>query len=233
MKVNETKIKTRFEVKNEAQSEVAKLYLYGSIRQAYYWDDEEDVISSKRVKNALIEVGDKDIDVHINSGGGDVFESIAIMNTLKQHKGKVNVIIDSLAGSGASVIAMAGDTIKMFPSSMLMIHKAWTFGSGNSDELRKLADDLDKIDTSVKASYQDRFVGTDEELEELIKAESWLTAEECKAFGFCDVEVEEVKETEPQADVKESLFAKYKKTDTPSKPTTQNILNKFKIGGNK
>ena len=113
-----------------------------------------------------------------------MFESIAIMNTLKQHKGKVNIIIDSLAGSGASVIAMAGDTIKMFTNSMMMIHKAWTYACGNADELRKQADDMDKIDIAVKASYQDRFVGTEEELEDLIAEESWLTAEECIAFGF-------------------------------------------------
>ena len=151
-KIADTNIKTNFHVKNEIDNEVAEMYLYGTIREAYPWEDEDECISANRVLNALKEVGEKDIDIHINSGGGDVFESIAIHNTLKQHKGKVNIIVDALAGSGASVIAMAGDTVKMFDSSMMMIHKAWTVAMGNSDDLRKQADDLEKIDSSVQAT---------------------------------------------------------------------------------
>ncbi len=232
------KVKTRLEVKNEAGSDTAELYLYGTIREAYWWDDEDEVISAKMVKNALKDLKGKNIDVHINSGGGDVFESIAIGNLLKQHDGKVNIIIDGLAGSGASVIVMAGEKITMFPNSMMMIHKAWTFAMGNADELRKTADDLDKIDSAVKASYQNRFVGTDEELEDLIAEESWLTAEECLAFGFCDEVVEEsTEENEPaQNSVKENLFNKYKKNIQTKagneRPALFNAFKKQKLGGN-
>src|SRR5699024_2485544 len=98
------KIKNRFEVRNEDDSDTATLYLHGTIGGGY-WDydydyDEDNIITSKRVRKALDKIGDKTIDLHINSGGGDVFESIAIGNMLKQHNKKVNVIIDGLAGSG-------------------------------------------------------------------------------------------------------------------------------------
>lgn len=219
-------IKPKIEVLNES-GEVAELYLYGTIRESYWWDDEEDdnIISSKRVKKALKNISSKKINVHINSGGGDVFESIAIGNLLKQYDGEITIIIDGLAGSGASVVAMAGDNIKMFSNSMMMIHKAWTFASGNADELRKIANDLDKIDSAVLASYKDKFVGTEEELQELIKDESWLTAEECEVLGFCDAVTEEQEDVETDKDVKASLLEKYKIITEVDK---KNIFNNFR-----
>lgn len=223
--MKDMKIETRLEVKNEADSDVAELYLYGTIRRACWWDDEEDCISAKRVRGALKDLKGKSINVHINSGGGDVFESIAICNLLKQHDADINIYIDALAGSGASVVAMSGKNIFMPNNAMVMIHKAWTYTSGNSDDLRKTANDLEKIDTSVKASYKNRFVGTDEELNDLIAEESWLTAEECIAFGFCD-EILEEKEEPPQTKAKESLFNKYKKEIQIS--TKESLFNKFK-----
>lgn len=215
------------EVKNET-NDIADLYLYGTIRKPYWWDEEDDenIISANGVKNALKGLKGKNINVHINSGGGDVFESIAIGNLLKQHDGDINVIVDGLAGSGASVVTMAGKTIKMFSNSMVMIHKAWTWTDGNADELRKVADDLDKMDSSVKASYKNRFVGTDEELTDLIAEESWLTAEECKTFGFCDEVMDQQEEEVVENNVKVSLFEKYK-VAVEEKP---NIFDKFKGG---
>lgn len=234
------KIETRLEVKNEANNETAELYLYGAIRQAYWWDDEEDVISAKRVRNALKELKGKDVNVHINSGGGDVFESITICNLFKQHDGDINIYIDGLAGSGASIVAMAGKKIYMPSNTMMMIHKAWTNAAGNADELRKVANDLDKIDSAVKASYKSRFVGNDEELEALLKEESWLTAEECLAFGLCDEILEQKREEEaPENSIKQTLFNKYNKNisaNTPKveegKPTLFNAFKKQNLGGN-
>ncbi len=230
------KIETRIEVKNQDNKDTAELYLYGVIRKACWWDDEEDVISAKRVRKSLKELKGKNINVHINSGGGDVFESIAICNSLKQHDGKIKIVVDALAGSGASVIAMAGDEVEMFNNAMIMIHKAWTYTSGNSDDLEKVANDLKKIDTSVKASYKEKFVGTDEELNDLIKAESWLTAEECVAFGFCNKIIENSTEDEEETtknNIKQTLFNKYNKTINAEvgekKPTLFNSINKTKM----
>ena len=97
-----------------------------------------------------------EINLHINSLGGDVFEGIAMFNLLKQHKANVKVYIDGIAASIASVIAMSGDTIYMPKNSMMMIHNCWTTSTGNSKEFRKLAEDLDKIMEVSLESYMSK-----------------------------------------------------------------------------
>lgn len=202
-------IKTRFEVKNEV-SEKAEMYLYGTIRKAQWYEDESSVISSSRVMAELKELKGKNIDVHINSGGGDVFESIAIGNLLQQHDGDIDIYIDGLAGSGASVIAMAGKNIYMFDNSMMMIHKAWTIAVGNSTDLRKTASDLDKMDDAVRASYMGKFIGSEEELKVLIDDETFLTAEECMTFGFASKIIKNTDtEKTPENSTKTSILNKY------------------------
>lgn len=231
------KIETKFEVNNEDNS-IAKMYLYGTIRQAIQGDNSESVISSQRVVNALNGLKGKNIELHLNSGGGDVFESIAIRNALLAHDADVDIYIDAMAGSGASVIATAGKRVFMDKTAMQMIHKAWTVAVGNSIELRKVADDLEKIDKAVKASYMDKFVGTEEELSDLIAAESYLNADECLAFGLCTHIIDKAKE-EPKVEnnIKQNLFNKYNKnivnevTEESKKiPTVENknLLGKFK-----
>lgn len=211
--INIPKIKTRLEVKNEVENDYSEMYLYGSI-SSYSWYD-EDVITAKKVREQLSEITKDTIHVHINSGGGDVFESIAIYNLIKNHKAKIIIYVDGLAASGASIICMAGDEIIMPSNSMMMIHKAWTWATGNADELRKVASDMDKIDSAVTESYVPRFIGTKEELAQLLSDETWLTAQECKDLGFCNevLNVEEKKEEEP---AKNSILEKYKnKVITP------------------
>lgn len=215
------KIETRLEVKTEA-GQVAELYLYGTIRKAYPWEDDTDCLSSKGVLNMLAQLAGQDVNVHINSNGGDCFESIAICNLLKQHKGAVNVYIDSMAGSGASIIATAGKSVFMYANCLQLIHKGWSVIAGNADELRKEADGLDKIDAAQRASYMSKFVGTEDELTKLMVDANPLTAAECLAFGLCseilaDVPVADPPPAvapdgnEPQASIKASLFAKYHK----------------------
>ena len=226
------KIKTRFEVKNQADEETVELYLYGTIRQAYWWDEEDDCISAKRVRTSLSNAKGKKIKVHINSGGGDVFESIAINNLLKQHDSEVEVHIDSLAGSGASIIAMAGDKIYMPNNAMIMIHKAWTFAMGNADELRKTAEDMDKMDSAVLEAYKEKFTGDEEDLKTLVKNETWLTAQECFELGLCSELFEEEKPEEDiktADEIKNSILEKMRLNAQARKvDKTNNILNKFK-----
>lgn len=223
------KIKTRLEVKNEIGSDAAELFLYGTIKQASWWDDEDSYISANGVKKQLDSLKGKNINVHINSPGGDVFESIAICNLLKQHDGIINICIDAMAGSGASLIVTAGKKVLMFANSMQMIHKAWIFAQGNSDELRKKADDLDKIDASVRTSYMTKFIGTEEELIKLLADESFLTAAECLAFGLCTEIIEEKPVSEPpQNSVKASLFAKYNKIPFGDGENKPSLFNAFK-----
>ena len=227
------KIQTKLQVKNEVNSDTAELYLYGTIRKAYWWEDEDACINANRVKNALADLKGKDLNIHINSGGGDIFESIAICNLLKQHGGHITIIVDALAASGASVICNGADKVIMLSNSMMMIHKAWTYTEGNADDLRKVANDLDKMDNAVLASYKSRFVGTEEELKALIKESSWFTAEECKSLGFCDeiLDEEQDQEEEPQENIKNSILNKYmNKVNEPQKPKqeAQVVENKNK-----
>lgn len=236
------KVETRLEIKNEVEDGPAQLFIYGSIRPALPWDNEDDGthISAKAVRNKLNEIADdRNLEVHVNSPGGEVFESIAIRNLLAQHKGDIEIIIDGLAASGASLIATAGKVV-MFESSMQMIHKAWGMSIGNADDMLKMAEDLEKIDESLLASYMKKFVGEEEELKELISEETWLTAEEALTFGLADEIWEDVEEKEEEEEIvenntKENLFMKYRKQNNSNEPDNESgLFNAFKKlnGGN-
>ncbi|HDR7621832.1 TPA: Clp protease ClpP [Bacillus mycoides] len=177
------------------------------------------------------------IHVHINSGGGSAFDGVAICNQLKQHNAEIIVHIDGWAASAASVIAMAGDKIIMPSNTMMMIHQASTFEYGNADFFEKTARDLRKIDSALAASYKKRFVGTDEELKQLLKDETWLTAEEAVALGLADeiadeIEIDDTQEDEEEEIVenfKEDLIAKYTKqpnNQNPKEPIQESVNTK-------
>lgn len=184
-----------------------ELTLYGEIADTTWRGDE---ITPKEFKADLDGLGDiNTLNIYINSPGGDVFAGQAMHSMLKRHKAHKNVYIDGLAASIASVIAMAGDTIFMPQNAMMMIHNPWTFGIGNAAEFRKLADDLDKIRESLIAAYESRSALLRDEIIALMDKETWLTADECKEYGFCDV-VEEEKQV--AASVDKTLLMKYKNT---------------------
>ena len=126
--------------------------------------------------------------MYINSTGGSVFEGSAIYSQLKRHNAKVTVYIDGFACSIASVIAMAGDKVIMSENAVMMIHNAWAVAAGNSAQLRKIADDLDVINKANKAAYLVKSDGkiTNEELTEMLDNETYLSAEDCVKYGFCD-----------------------------------------------
>lgn len=200
-----------WEMKMSADSSnSADIFIYGDIVR-WVWEDyfPEDV-SSNTFKDDLDALGDvSTINLHVNSPGGSVFEGIAIYNMLKRHKAKVNVYVDALAASIASVIAMAGDTIYMPKNSMLMIHNPWTWTEGNATELRKAADDLDRIGNSSKQTYLQKAGEklTDEKLQEMLNTETWLSADEAYEYGLCDV-VEEANQMAASLD--KDFLSKYK-----------------------
>ncbi|MDA2041278.1 peptidase S14 [Bacillus wiedmannii] len=230
----------RFEAKGENEY---KLTVYGSIGG---WFSEN---NAEAVRRKIQDVKAEKIHVHINSGGGSAFDGVAICNQLKQHSAEIIVHIDGWAASAASVIAMAGDKIIMPSNTMMMIHQASTFEYGNADLFEKTARDLRKIDSALAASYKKRFVGTDEELKQLLKDETWLTAEEAVALGLADeiadeIEIDDTQEEEEEEVVenfKEGLVAKYTKqpnNQNPEEPiqepvnTKQNLSTLFlNLGG--
>lgn len=175
---------------NEAKPNEADLELYDEIGESTdWWTGKTSGISAESITQFLKENQDVDtVNLHINSNGGLVFEGITIHNILKGSDKTVNVIIDGLAASIASVIAMCGDTVKMYPTSQMMIHNCWTYGCGNANDFRKLADQMDKIMESSKVAYLDKAKDklTEEKLTELLDNESYLTAQECFDLGLCD-----------------------------------------------
>lgn len=233
--MNETKLKPRVELVEGENKD--KLYLYGSIVEEVpkeWWSGEEiegDYIMMKTIKEAFNNSKSDNIEIHLNSLGGDVYTSVAIGNFIKDSNKNVTVVIDAVAASGASIIAMSGNKIKMYPNSMMMIHRASVGCYGNADDLRKFADNLEKFDETVLASYLGHFKGTKDELKELIWNETYMTAEECYALGFCEEIIqnkEEKKEPENKSNIKVSLIEKYKvKNEEKEK---KNILIKFKKG---
>nr|DAJ07548.1 MAG TPA: Putative ATP dependent Clp protease [Caudoviricetes sp.] len=173
-------------VKQEAKNGSAEMYIDGDI-VTDEWEDSD--TSAAGFRDALKSLGDvKNINLHINSPGGSVFEGIAIYNMLKQNPAHVNVYVDGLAASIASVIAMSGDAIFMPSNAMMMIHNPWTMAVGNAEELRKQADGLDQITKSSVQTYLAKAGDKldEDKLKELMDNETWLTAQEAVDYGLAD-----------------------------------------------
>lgn len=177
--------KSILNLKQEGQTGI--IDIYGEIVPEYWrWGDEE---SATHFKEQLNQFDDSvtDIVVNINSPGGDVFEGVAIYNMLKRHKAKVTVNVDGLAASIASVIAMAGDVVRMPSNAMMMVHNALSYSYGNADTLRETAELLDKVTTVLCTTYLDKSEKLNSDtLKALLDAETWLTAEEAFNYGLID-----------------------------------------------
>jgi len=143
-------------------------------------------VSAQSFIDELDSLGEiEQINLRINSPGGSIIEGNVIYNVLKRHGAKVVTHIDGIAASMASVIAMAGDEIRMAANAFLMIHNPWTVSVGDSDQLRKDADLMDKMKLNIVNAYG-RSGYSGEELVQLMDAETWLTAEEALAAEFID-----------------------------------------------
>ena len=185
--------------------ESCEIYLYGDVGT---WGE----VNVADFKAQLEGVdGEKPLNIHISSYGGEVNEGLTIASIIKTHKSKTTAIIDSWACSIASIIACSCDEIEMYNSSMLMIHNALCCAYGNAEELRRQADTLDKISNSLKTVYLEKSNGKLdlEKITELMDAESWLSAEECLQYGLCDNIIE----------VGDKMVAKF---------NDENILSKYK-----
>lgn len=136
-------------------------------------------VTAKGIAEQLKAIGTVDqITVKINSGGGDVFDGLAIYNLLKQNGSPINVEIDGMAASIASVIAMAGDSINIAEGGMMMIHDAWGGVMGNSEDMLAMANLLDKIDGQIAGIYSSRTGRKADTFRSLMDAETWLTGQE-------------------------------------------------------
>lgn len=182
-----TKEQTFFNV-IELPNNEARIDIYGEVVPDDWRASDVDT-SAVSFRNAIKDLGEVDtLNVHINSPGGSVYDGVAIFNMLRQHKASVTVHIDGLAASIASVIAMSGDKVVMPSNSMMMIHNAMSVSMGNANDMRKMADDLEKINESVINSYIAKNPELDREyLKALMDDETWLTASEAYELGLVDV----------------------------------------------
>ena len=179
-----------YEINNSAESQdTLDINIYSDVSSfGDYETSETGSMSAGRFKQALDKHPNiKNINVYINSCGGSVSEGVAIYSQLKRHSAYVTAYVDGFACSIASVIPMAADKVVMSDTSMMMIHNPWTITWGNAQQIRKEADDLDKIrDGCIIPAYKNRAKLSDEKLIELLDAETYLTAEECLEYGLCD-----------------------------------------------
>jgi len=168
----------------KAEDKTAEIVIYDEIGKSWWG---EDTVSAKQFLDDLNALGEvDDITLRINSPGGDVFDGVAIHNSLKNHKAKVTAHVDGIAASAASFIAMAADKIVMPANSFLLIHGASGMSWGNADDMRAVADDLDRIDKSLTATYVTRAKSTTAKVKALMKEDRLMDAAEAKQWGFAD-----------------------------------------------
>jgi ATP-dependent Clp protease protease subunit len=144
-------------------------------------------VTAKDFVLALAQAGDGPITLRINSPGGDVFDGLAIYNALRARTAPVNVVVDGLAASAASFIAMAGTTLSMAEQSMMMIHNAWGIVIGDRNDMLDMAAVMEKIDGQLAAIYAAKCGKTADEIGTMMDSETWFTADEAKDASLCDV----------------------------------------------
>ena len=181
-------MKERFYQLTNVSEDSATLYIYGDITSIKWFENDVCVYDLAK------EIGDlngKALTVRINSYGGEVAEGLAIYNLLKSYAGEVTTICDGFACSAASVVFMAGAKRIMPRSSLLMIHNAWTWASGDADDLRKAADDLEKITQPSVEIYTSVSNLDADEIKAMMDAETWFDADEALDYGFATEIIEE------------------------------------------
>lgn len=176
------------------EGEVRTLRIEGQIADETWFGDE---VTPQLFKNDLL-AGTGDITLWINSPGGDVFAAAQIYNMLMDYQGDVHVIIDGLAASAASVIAMSGTTVSMSPVAMMMIHNPWTFAQGEAKDMAKVIEMLGEIKESIINAYELRTGLSRTKISHLMDSESWFNAKKAVELGFADKVLFEKEETPEQ-----------------------------------
>lgn len=194
-------MKKRFYQLTNVSEDSATLYIYGDITSIKWFENDVCVYDLAK------EIGDlngKALTVRINSYGGEVAEGLAIYNLLKSYEGEVTTICDGFACSAASVVFMAGAKRIMPRSSLLMIHNAWTRASGDADDLRKAAEDLEKITQPSVEIYTSVSNLDADEIKAMMDAETWFDADEALGYGFAT----EISEEAAMQSLEDGILAK-------------------------
>lgn len=192
----EMKIVFRSEKQDSGGKNVHKLYVYDSVRAGKVfnwetWQYEESETSAKHFRDLLDEIPDgEEIELHVNSAGGEVGEGVAIYNLLRQKSkagSRIVGYVDGMAYSVAMDIAMAADEIHMGLGTSMFLHNPWCLCAGNAQTLRNQADQLDALADASRKLYLSRATISEEEIREMMDKETMLSPDDCKKYGFCDV----------------------------------------------
>jgi len=170
-----------YEIKNKADK--AEVWIYEEIGEDFWTGGG---VTAKNFQKELSAIKAGQIDLHINSPGGAVFDGITIYNLIKQHPANVTTYIDGIAASIASVIALAGDKIVMAANALYMIHNPSGMVMGTAEDMRTFADTLDKVGGTMVTAYTGKTGKDADIIKALLDAETWFTADEAKEMGFVD-----------------------------------------------
>ena len=186
-KLIELHAKKPFEIKNKTETK-AEILIYDQIGEDWFGAG----VTAKSFSEELSKLPKsiKQIDVRVNSPGGSVFDGMTIYQRLKDHPAKVTAYVDGIAASIASVIIMSADEIVMGDGAMLMIHKPLTGIYGNTSELERMIDILDKIENQMVTIYAKKTGLSRAEIAKMLADETWMTAEESLNLKFVDKKFE-------------------------------------------
>lgn len=188
---------------NLAQKE-RELIIGGTIEQEKWFDGD---VTPDDFKHELMS-GDGDVKIRINSPGGDVIAASQIYTMLKEYSGYVTVLIDGMAASAASVIAMAGDKVIMSPTAVMMIHDPSTVAMGNEADMDRAIGMLKAVKESIINAYHLKTELSKPKLAAMMSAETWMDAKMAIALGFADEMLK--REGEEKADNKSFAFSRQK-----------------------
>lgn len=177
----------------EEGGNVYKLYIYDDISKYgkfnwHTWEYDESETSANHIRKLLEQLPEgAELEIHINSNGGEAFEAVAIYNLLNQYKGHKTSYVDGVAHSAAFIIPFACDHRIMGIGTACLFHNMWSYVTGNATELRNAADRLDALMESNRKIYLQRAKNlTEKDIISMMEKETILTPEQCLEYGFCD-----------------------------------------------
>ena len=216
-----------FKKKNENETE---LYIYGNIEKKSWIDNwlgtGKEKTDAFTLKDAISQVDTPNLIVRINSYGGEVSEGLAIYSILSEFNGHLKTIVDGFACSAASVIFMAGQERVVPENGLLMIHNAWSSATGDSNAMKKMAEDLEKITQPSLNIYVSKTGLSEEEIKQMMDREEWITSKEAYELGFSTTQIKNEPMQALEAHFIYNLVMKNKKMQNTIKEMVEENLKK-------
>ncbi|HQG04322.1 MAG TPA: Clp protease ClpP [Thermoleophilia bacterium] len=179
-----------FEVKaaarNDGEPTATDIWIYDVIGDDWW----EPSLTAKELMQQIAAIETDEIVLHLSSPGGSVTDGMAIYNALIAHPARVTSLIEGWTGSIATVVALAGEEIRMFDNVMFMIHRAWTVCIGDANDLRDMAGEMDRVDELMSRIYMRRCTKSEDDLRAAMDGETYMDAAEAAEWGFVDEVIE-------------------------------------------